>query len=142
VLGGRGAGKTRLGTEWVQAAAYGAPPYAQAPCGHIALIGETENDAREVMIESVSGVLRIAAPGRRPVRIPSRRRLEWPNGAVAQVFSAEDPEQLRGPQFHAAWSDEFAKWRRAQNVYDMLQFGLHLGPHPRQLITTTPRPLP
>jgi phage terminase large subunit-like protein len=76
----------------------------------------------------------------RPLWIASRRRLEWGNGAVAQVFSAEDPEQLRGPQFDAAWCDELAKWRRANDVFDMLQFGLRLGARPRQLITTTPRP--
>jgi phage terminase large subunit-like protein len=107
---------------------------------HIALVGETEHDAREVMIEGVSGLLRIAPRDERPLWIASRRRLEWPNGAVAQVFSAEDPEQLRGPQFDAAWCDELAKWRRADDVFDMLQFGLRLGARPRQLITTTPRP--
>ena len=73
--------------------------------------------------------------------IPSRRRLEWRNGAVAQVFSAEDPESLRGPQFAAAWCDELAKWRYAEAAFDMLQFGLRLGERPRQVITTTPRPI-
>src|SRR5256714_11486487 len=72
--------------------------------------------------------------------MPSRRRLEWPNGAVAQAFSAEDPESLRGPEFDAAWCDELAKWRNAQDAFDMLQFGLRRGIRPRQLITTTPRP--
>ena len=71
----------------------------------------------------------------------SRRRLEWTNGAVAQVFSAEDPESLRGPQFSAAWCDELAKWRQAEATFDMLQFGLRLGGRPRQVITTTPRPI-
>jgi phage terminase large subunit-like protein len=72
----------------------------------------------------------------------SRKRLEWGNGAVAQAFSAEDPESLRGSQFGAAWSDELAKWRQAEAAFDMLQFGLRLGAHPRQMITTTPRPIP
>ncbi len=71
-----------------------------------------------------------------------RRRLQWPNGAVAYAFSAEDPEQLRGPQFDAAWCDELAKWTYAQATFDMLQFGLRLGARPRALITTTPRPIP
>jgi phage terminase large subunit-like protein len=76
----------------------------------------------------------------RPVWLPSRKRLEWNNGAVAYAFSAEDPESLRGPQFSCAWSDELAKWRYADAAFDMLQFGLRLGLQPRQLITTTPRP--
>jgi len=139
MLGGRGAGKTRLGAEFVRALALGIAPYADAPHGSIALIGETDHDVREVMIEGPSGILRVGPWRERPAWSPSRGRLEWHNGAVAQVFSAEDPDALRGPQFHAAWCDEFAKWRRAQDVYDMLQFGLRLGERPRQLITTTPR---
>src|SRR3954469_5452343 len=141
VLGGRGAGKTRLGAEWVRAAARGTPPYAERRHRHIALIGESEHDVREVMIEGVSGLLRISPRAERPLWMPSRRRLEWANGAVAQAFSAEDPESLRGPQFDAAWCDELAKWRLAKDAFDMLQFGLRLGAHPRQLITTTPRPI-
>ena len=74
--------------------------------------------------------------------LPSRKRLEWSDGQVAQAFSAEDPEQLRGPQFDAAWCDELAKWRHVDATFDMLQFGLRLGQRPRQLITTTPRPIP
>src|SRR5690606_8590597 len=73
---------------------------------------------------------------------PTRRRLEWPGGTVAQIFSAEDPDSLRGPQFGAAWADELAKWRHADATWDMLQFGLRLGTAPRQLVTTTPRPIP
>jgi phage terminase large subunit-like protein len=139
-LGGRGAGKTRLGAEFVRALALGLPPYADAPHGQIALVGETAHDVREVMIEGASGLMRAGPWRERPVWSPSRGRLEWENGAVAQAFSAEDPEQLRGPQFDAAWCDELAKWRRADDAFDMLQFGLRLGPRPRQLITTTPRP--
>lgn len=142
LIGGRGAGKTLAGAQWVRGIALGIPPYADKPCGRIALIGETAADVREVMIEGVSGLLSIHAPWERPEWQPSRRRLEWRNGAVAQAFSAEDPESLRGPQFAAAWGDELAKWRHADAAFDMLQFGLRLGERPRQVITTTPRPIP
>jgi len=141
VLGGRGAGKTRVGAEWVRAIARGNPKRGIAALTPIALIGETEHDAREVMVEGVAGLLSVHQRGERPTWIPSRRRLEWPSGAVAQVFSAEDPESLRGPQFAAAWCDELAKWRHAEATFDMLQFGLRLGERPRQVITTTPRPI-
>jgi phage terminase large subunit-like protein len=140
MLGGRGAGKTRLGAEWVRAQASGAAPYAERRALAIALVGETAHDAREVMIEGPSGILRHSPRGERPTWLSSRRRLEWPNGAVAQVFSADDPEQLRGPQFDAAWCDELAKWRQPDEAFDNLQFGLRLGLRPRQLVTTTPRP--
>lgn len=140
ILGGRGAGKTRAGAEWVRRIALGDPPRIPA-VGHIALVGESEHEVREVMIEGVSGLLGIHARGERPVWTPSRRRLEWPNGAAAYAFSAEDPESLRGPQFGAAWADEIAKWRHADATFDMLQFGLRLGERPRQVVTTTPRPI-
>lgn len=141
LLGGRGAGKTRAGAEWVRALA-GAPRGENEKMRRIALIGETEHDVREVMIEGVSGLLAVHARDARPQYLPSRRRVEWKNGAVAQAFSAEDPESLRGPQFSAAWADELAKWRHAEATFDMLQFGLRLGERPRQAITTTPRPIP
>jgi phage terminase large subunit-like protein len=141
MLGGRGAGKTRLGAEWIRAQAAAAPPYAGERAFNIALIGETAHDAREVMIEGPSGILRHSPRRERPQWTATRRRLEWPNGAVAMVFSAEDPEQLRGPQFEAAWCDELAKWKHADLTFDMLQFGLRLGQRPRQLVTTTPRPI-
>ncbi|HEX7791103.1 MAG TPA: terminase family protein [Afipia sp.] len=140
LIGGRGAGKTRAGAEWVRAQALGLAPMADGPVSHIALVGETEHDVREVMIEGVSGILAVHRRHERPVWTSSRRRLEWSNGAAAYAFSAEDPESLRGPQFGCAWSDEMAKWRYAQATFDMLQFGLRLGTQPRQLITTTPRP--
>jgi phage terminase large subunit-like protein len=142
VMGGRGAGKTRTGAEWVRGLALGEPDFASQPVGRIALIGETAADVRDVMIEGVSGILAVHASSERPTWEPSRRRLAWPNGAIAQAFSAEDPESLRGPQFECAWLDEFAKWRHAQETFDMLQFGLRLGQRPRQLVTTTPRPTP
>lgn len=141
VLGGRGSGKTRLGAEWTIAHACGLPPIAEAckPSGRIALIGETLGDVREVMIDGPSGI-RTIARGDRPRYEPTRRRLLWPSGAVAYVFSSEDPESLRGPQFMAAWCDEAAKWKNAEHCFDMLQFGLRLGDRPRQLVTTTPKP--
>ncbi|MDI4666906.1 terminase family protein [Xanthobacter autotrophicus] len=140
VLGGRGAGKTRAGAEWVRGLALGRPPFADQPVGRIALVAETMADVREVMVEGVSGLLAVHPRAERPRWEPTRRRLEWANGAVAQGFSAEDPESLRGPQFAAAWLDELAKWKRAEATFDMLQFGLRLGARPRQMVTTTPRP--
>ena len=140
-VGGRGAGKTRAGAEWVRGLANGFCGFSDAPAGRIALIGETWADARDVMVEGVSGVLAAHGKWDRPTWEVSRRRLSWRNGAVAQVFSAEDPESLRGPQFAAAWCDEVAKWRYAQETWDMLQFALRLGDWPRAMVTTTPRPL-
>ncbi|MCC6946929.1 MAG: DNA-packaging protein [Bradyrhizobiaceae bacterium] len=138
-LGGRGAGKTRAGAEWVRGIVAGRAKFG-APARRIALVGETAQDAREVMIEGESGILRAYASFERPLWEPSRRRIVWKNGAVAYAFSADDPEQLRGPQFDAAWCDELCKWRRADAAFDMLQFGLRLG-GARQVVTTTPRPL-
>jgi phage terminase large subunit-like protein len=142
MLGGRGAGKTRSGAEWVRALVHGTRPYADRAYGRVALIGETVHAAREVMVEGESGLLRVCPRAERPTWIATRKRLEWPNGAVGEVFSADEPESLRGPQFEAAWCDELAKWRYAEATFDTLQFGLRLGAQPRQLITTTPRPLP
>ncbi len=142
VLGGRGAGKTRTGAEWVKGMALGHPPFADMRTERIALVGETQAQVRDVMIEGVSGLLSIHTRWERPTWHPSLRRLQWTNGAIAQVFTAEDPEALRGPQFGAAWSDELAKWPNLQECWDMLQFGLRLGDNPRQVVTTTPRPLP
>ncbi len=143
VIGGRGSGKTRLGAEWVNALVRGYPPFTQPGerYGQIALVGETLGDVREVMIDGPSGLATIARHDR-PRFEASRRRLLWDNGAVAQIFSSEDPESLRGPQFDAAWCDEVAKWKHAEAVFDMLQFGLRLGRYPRQIMTTTPKPTP
>jgi len=142
ILGGRGAGKTRAGAEWVKGLALGRPQFTARPVSRIALVGESAADVREVMIEGVSGLLAVHSRRERPRWESTRRRLVWDNGVVAQAFSAEDPESLRGPQFHVAWCDELAKWRYAKETWDMLQFGLRLGEWPRQLVTTTPRPLP
>ena len=139
VTGGRGAGKTRLGAEWVTSLVRGLPPFARRAYGRFALVGETLADVRDVMVEGPSGIVTIAR-GARPRFEASRRRLVWENGAVAYMFSSEDPESLRGHQFEAAWCDEAAKWRHADACFDMLQFGLRLGESPRQIVTTTPRP--
>ncbi|MET0604911.1 MAG: terminase family protein [Beijerinckiaceae bacterium] len=142
MLGGRGAGKTRAGAEWITALALGEAPFADRPTSPLALVGETAADVREVMIDGVSGLRAIRAGSMRPVFEATRRRLVWPNGAVAQCFSAEDPDQLRGPQFAAAWCDELAKWRYPDAAWDNLQFALRLGDRPREMVTTTPRPIP
>jgi phage terminase large subunit-like protein len=139
MLGGRGAGKTRAGAEWVRSIAT-APVAGAAPPPRIALVGETLADARSVMVEGVSGLLSVHPPDARPLYEPSKRQVTWANGAVAQLFSAEDPDSLRGPQFSAAWCDELGKWRKPDETWSMLQFGLRLGEAPRQVVTTTPRP--
>jgi phage terminase large subunit-like protein len=139
MMGGRGAGKTRAGAEWVRGMALGLAGFSDRPIGRIAIVGETAQDARDVMVEGVSGLLAIHPRDQRPLWQPSLKRLEWRNGAVAQLFSAEDPEGLRGPQFGAAWSDEIGKWKQGEHAFDMLQFALRLGAHPRQVATTTPR---
>lgn len=141
-MAGRGFGKTRLGAEWVRDNVCGSTPMGRGRAGRIALVGETAADVRDVMVEGVSGILAVHPPGFRPTYHKSQRKLEWPNGAVALTFSAEEPDQLRGPEHDLAWSDELAKWRYAQETWDMLQFGLRIGDHPRQLVTTTPRPIP
>ena len=139
VLGGRGAGKTRAGTEWVRARVEGGTPLGKGVCRRIALVGETIDQAREVMVEGPSGLRACSPPDRRPVYEVTRKRLVWENGAEARLFSAHDPEGLRGPQFDGAWSDELAKWPKGRAAWDMLQFALRLGDRPRQLVTTTPR---
>lgn len=142
IMGGRGAGKTRAGAEWVRGMALGLPPFADKPHQRIALVGETYDDARDVMIEGVSGLLAIHRKDECPVYEKTRGKLTWPNGASAQIFSAEEPDGLRGPQFYAAWCDEVAKWRYLDLAWNNLQFALRLGDRPRQVITTTPRPVP
>lgn len=139
IMGGRGAGKTRAGAEWVRAQVEGARPGEAGRAGRVALVGETIDQVREVMVFGESGILACSPPDRRPVWEAGRRRLVWPNGAVAQVFSAHEPESLRGPQFDAAWVDELAKWKKAEESWDQLQFALRLGANPQQVVTTTPR---
>ena len=139
ILGGRGAGKTRAGAEWVRAEVEGPRPLDHGRSRRVALVGETIEQAVTVMVEGESGILASSPPDRRPLWDGTRKRLLWPNGAEARVYSAHDPERLRGPQFDAAWVDELAKWKRAEEAWDMLQFALRLGEHPRQVVTTTPR---
>lgn len=142
LIGGRGAGKTRAGAQWIKALAGADPHFAGHSGGRLALVGETYGDARAVMVEGESGILAIHDRGERPHWSPSLRRLTWDNGVIGQLFSANDPEGLRGAQFGAAWCDEIAKWRHVDETWNMLQFCLRLGPDPRVLATTTPKPLP
>ena len=133
-LGGRGAGKTRAGAEWIRS-------QVRQGARRIALVAPSYADAREVMIEGESGLKNIGMPSEKPRYESSRRRLIWPNGAVGHVFSAEDPDGLRGPQFDTAWADEFCAWSYAEETLSNLRFGLRLGTNPRLVITSTPRPI-
>jgi phage terminase large subunit-like protein len=137
LLGGRGAGKTRAGAEWVSAKAR----HASEPV-RIALVGPTFAEARHVMAEGISGLLNVARDDFRPRYESSKHQITWPDGSMAQLFSAEEPDSLRGPQFHYAWCDELAKWTKPRATWDMLQFALRLGDKPQAVVTTTPRPLP
>ncbi len=139
VMGGRGAGKTRAGAEWVRAEVEGPRPGDPGRARRVALVGETIDQVRDVMIFGDSGILACTPPDRRPDWEATKKRLVWPNGATATAYSAHDPESLRGPQFDAAWVDELAKWKKAEVAWDMLQFALRLGDNPRQVVTTTPR---
>ncbi len=105
----------------------------------VALVGATASDVRDVIVEGESGILAISSPTFRPKYEPSKRRLTWPNGAIATTFSADEHDRFRGPQHDAAWLDELAAWKYPE-AYDQIQFGLRLGKNPRQIITTTPRP--
>jgi predicted phage terminase large subunit-like protein len=131
-----------MGAEWIRSVATGSTPLGKSRYSRIALVAETAADARDVMVEGESGLLAVHPKDFRPVYEPSKRRLTWPNGAVATLYNATEPDQLRGPQHECGWLDELAKWRYAQETYDMLQMGLRLGDDPRQIITTTPRPTP
>ncbi len=139
IMGGRGAGKTRAGAEWVRTQVEGAGPQDPGLARRVALVGETIDQVREVMIFGESGILACSPPDRRPEWQAGRKQLVWPNGAIAQVYSAHEPESLRGPQFDAAWVDELAKWKYGQKAWDQLQFALRLGKNPRQVVTTTPQ---
>lgn len=133
IMAGRGWGKTRAGAEFIKLRV------ESGQARRIALVGRTAADARDVMIEGESGLIAVSPPWNKPKYEPSKRRLTWPNGAIAVAFSADKPDQLRGPQHDTAWLDELASWRY-MDAYDQLQFGLRLG-KPRQIITTTPRPI-
>lgn len=142
MLAGRGWGKTRTGAEWVRSITTGQTPLSGGQYSHIAIVGETAADNRDVIVEGPAGILATHPRDFRPKYTPSNRRLTWPNGAIGSLYNATEPDQLRGPQHGAAWCDELAKWRYAQETWDMLQFGLRMGDKPRQAITTTPRPIP
>jgi phage terminase large subunit-like protein len=139
VMAGRGFGKTRAGSEWVSAMARHCPGAA------IALVGATVEEARAVMVENAcSGLLAVARAEERGRMIwqPSRRRLVFASGAQAFLYSAANPESLRGPEHHFAWCDELAKWKKGAAAWDNLRLGLRLGERPRSVVTTTPRPVP
>lgn len=142
ILGGRGAGKTRAGAEWITAKALGRGQDGAPAAQRIALVGETLGDVRRVMIEGISGLLSVGLPNERPHFEPSKGQLTFASGAIAQMFSAEDADGLRGPQFDTAWCDEVAKWREPERTWDMLQFALRLGTQPQMVATTTPRATP
>jgi len=146
LLAGRGAGKTRSGAEWVR-------EKIKLGCGRVGLIAPTAADARDIMVEGPAGILATAWRGDRdakgnvtgrPVYEPSKRRVTWQNGAIATVYSAEEPDRLRGPQHDALWADELAAWNNGEPdaAWDMAMFGLRLGANPQAVITTTPRPIP
>lgn len=132
-LAGRGWGKTRTGAEWVRSLV------ATGQARRIALVAPTAADVRDVIVEGESGILAVSPPWFKPTYEPSKRRLTWPNGAIATTYSADEPDRLRGPQHDAAWVDEVGTWRYPQ-AWDMLLFGLRLGANPRVCVTTTPRP--
>lgn len=131
ISGGRGFGKTRTGAEtvrhWVKDNAY------------VNLIGATADDARDIMIEGESGILSICPPNERPAYVASKRRLEWQNGAISLIFTADEPERLRGKQHYKIWADEVAAWRYAE-AWEQTMFGLRLGDNPQGIVTTTPKP--
>jgi phage terminase large subunit-like protein len=135
IMAGRGFGKTRAGAEWVRA-------LAEADGSlRIALVAASLGEARDVMVEGESGLLTIPTDdAKRPRFEPSLRRLTWPSGAIATLYSASEPENLRGPEHHIAWCDEIAKWDRGERAWDNLLLTLRLDEHPRIVATTTPRP--
>lgn len=135
VLSGRGFGKTRMGAEWVRKMA------AEHPGCRIALVAETAADGRDVMVEGESGLIAIDPNLTHESFQKTNRKVSWPNGSAAYLYNATEPDQLRGPQHHFAWVDELAKFKYVQDTWDQLQFGLRLGEHPRQIVTTTPRPI-
>jgi phage terminase large subunit-like protein len=135
MMAGRGFGKTRAGAEWVHG-------LAMTGAKRIALVAASIDEARSVMVEGASGLLAVARRHRlRVTWEPSLGRLKWVKGSVAQLFSGDNADGLRGPEHHFAWCDELAKWRQAETAWDNLQMGLRAGPRPRALVTTTPRPM-
>ncbi len=138
ICAGRGFGKTRAGAEWVRDVA------RHDGTARIALVGANLAEVRHVMVEGDSGVLAASPGALAPVYEPSLRRLTWENGAMAWLYSAGEPDMLRGPQHSHAWCDEIAKWDnsgdRAMSAWNNLQLTMRLGDGPRVVATTTPRP--
>lgn len=139
ILAGRGWGKTRTASEWVR------EEVAAGRRGRWAFVSQDPADARDVMIEGPSGILAVSRPDERPKYEPSKKRLTWPNGAIANIYSAEDPESLRGPEHDGAWGDEFCAWHYINETLDNLRFGLRItgpkGHDPRVVFSTTPKPV-
>jgi phage terminase large subunit-like protein len=131
ILAGRGFGKTRAGGEWVRKQVRTLPL--------VNLIAATADDARDIMIEGESGLLAICPSDEKPLYKSSVRQLHWPNGAKSLIFTADEPDRLRGKQHMGLWCDELAAWRYAES-WDQAMLGLRLGPNPRVCVTTTPRP--
>lgn len=134
-LAGRGYGKTKLGAQQVLR-------WVDQGHSRIHIIAPTTADTRDVIVDGESGILASAHPAKRPHYEPSKRRLTFPNGAIALLFSAEEPERLRGPQCSALWADELAAWQYAQETWDQAMFGLRLGSNTQAVISTTPKPIP
>jgi phage terminase large subunit-like protein len=134
LLAGRGFGKTRAGAEWVNKSV------RSGLYGRYHLIGPTASDTRDTMVEGPSGIIETSPPHFRPHYSPTKRRIEWPNGAIAITFSADEPERLRGPQCEAAWADELCAWRYQEEAWMQLMLGMRLGKDPRVIVTTTPKP--
>ena len=132
---GRGYGKTRTGAENVRRWA------EENPGCRIAMVARTSSDVRDVMVEGESAIMACCPPWNMPRYEPSKRRITWANGSIATTFSADEPDLLRGPQFHYAWADELASWRFLKESWDNLQLGLRLGDDPRAIVTTTPKPI-
>ena len=136
IRAGRGFGKTRAGAEWVSAVA------RTHPAARIALVGATAEEVRRVMVTGASGLLAVARDDE-PVKWHVHTgELTFASGATAYCYTADAPESLRGPEHHAAWCDELAKWRRGDAAWDNMLMGLRLGERPRVLVTTTPRATP
>jgi len=132
-MAGRGFGKTRCGAEWVR-------DQIRRGFSLVNLIGATADDARDIMVEGESGILAICPTEERPEYIASKRQLKWPNGAKSLIFTADEPERLRGKQHSKLWCDELASWRYQQEAWDQAMFGLRLGFNPQAVVTTTPKP--
>lgn len=135
VRAGRGFGKTRIGSESVRRR------IARGKSRAVALIAPTAGDARDVMVEGESGILAVHPPDVRPVYKPSNLKLEWPNGAVGYIRSAEEPDRCRGLNIDTIWGDEPASWKTGSAAWDNATLGNRLG-RPRAILTGTPRPLP